>query len=94
MNQNSIIKKSGYDLELLKVINEIKQRKAKSICIQLPEGLKSKAGIISDYIEKKTKSQVYIFANSCFGGCDTPDYIEELGVDMLVQWGHDEFTAG
>ena len=75
-----------YNLELNRVISEVKKEKAKRVCIQLPEGLKPKAQEIADAIEKETSAKVVIWAGSCYGGCDVP----ELGgkVDMLIQWGH------
>jgi 2-(3-amino-3-carboxypropyl)histidine synthase len=77
-----------YDLELDRVVSEITKAKAKRVCIQLPDGLKPRAGEITKEIESKTRSEVLIWAGSCFGACDTPQGLEKLGVDMLVQWGH------
>ena len=59
-----------YDLELDKVIKEIKKNKAKTVCIQLPDGLKPKAKEIVDAIESATKAHVLIWAGSNFGACD------------------------
>ena len=77
-----------YKLELDKAIKEIKKAKAKSVCIQLPEGLKPKAKEITDNIEKETNAKVLIWLGSCFGACDVP----KLDVDLLIQWGHSEFN--
>ena len=74
-----------YDLELEKAIKEIKKNKAKSVCIQLPDGLKPYAGEIKDKLEKETKAEVLIWLGSCYGACDVP---ENLDVDLLIQWGH------
>ena len=76
-----------YNLELEKAIKEIKRNNAKSVCIQLPDGLKPKAKEIADKIEKETNAKVLIWAGSCFGGCDVP----KLDVDLLIQWGHSKF---
>ena len=76
-----------YNLELEKAIKEIKRNNAKSVCIQLPDGLKPKAKEIADKIEKETNAKVLIWAGSCFGGCDVPN----LNVDLLIQWGHSKF---
>jgi 2-(3-amino-3-carboxypropyl)histidine synthase len=75
-------------LELDRVVREISKRKAKAVLIQLPDGLKPKAGQIADEIEKKTDADVFIWEASCFGACDTPDV---KGIDLLVQWGHSEW---
>ncbi len=75
-----------YNLELNKAIKEIKTSKAKTVCIQLPEGLKPKAKEIADKIEKETNAKVLIWLGSCFGACDVPDLKGKA--DLLIQWGH------
>ena len=80
-----------YNLELDKAVKEIKAAKAKTVCIQLPDGLKPKANEITDYLEKNTNAQILIHAGSCFGACDTPQHIKELNVDLLIQFGHSEW---
>ena len=63
----------NYNLELEKTIKQINKSKAKSVCIQLPDGLKPKAKEIADKIEKETNAKVIIWAGSCFGACDIPN---------------------
>jgi 2-(3-amino-3-carboxypropyl)histidine synthase len=77
-----------YDLEIDKVIEKIKNKKAKLVCIQLADGLKPEAKTIQKEIEGKTNAQVLIWGGSCFGACDIPTQIKELGVDLLIQFGH------
>jgi len=81
-----------YDLEMKKVCSEIKKNKAKNICIQLPDGLKQYADKISEKIKKETKANVVIWLGSCFGACDLPLQVKNIGVDMLIQWGHTRWT--
>ena len=81
-----------YNLELDKAVAEIKKQEAKKVCIQLPDGLKPKAQEITDEIEKKTAAQVFIWMGSCFGACDVPEHISKIGIDLLIQWGHSEWT--
>jgi 2-(3-amino-3-carboxypropyl)histidine synthase len=81
-----------YNLELDNLVKEIKQNKSKKILIQLPDGLKSKAGEIVDFIEDKTDSQVIIWLGTCFGACDIPLGLKNLGIDLLVQFGHNKFN--
>ncbi|MFH1331698.1 MAG: diphthamide synthesis protein [archaeon] len=76
-----------YDLELEKVVAEIKRVKAKSVCIQLPDNLKPEATEIVSYLEEQTGANIFIWADTCFGACDVP----KLDVDLLVQWGHNRF---
>lgn len=80
-----------YELELNRAINEIKKQKAKLVCVQLPDGLKPRAQEIKEAIEKNTKARALMWLGSCFGGCDVPEHIEKLGVDLLIQWGHSKF---
>lgn len=77
-----------YKLELEKVIDKIKKKKIKRVCIQLPDGLKPKAEQIKDELEQKTGASVFIWLGSCFGACDVPLIVEKQGIQLLVQWGH------
>ena len=81
----------NYDLELNRAVEEIKKSNAKLVCIQLPDGLKPKAQEIQEHIEKNTNASVVIWLGSCYGACDIPSRIENLGIDLLIQWGHSEF---
>jgi diphthamide biosynthesis enzyme Dph1/Dph2-like protein len=78
-----------YDLELEKVIKTIKKNKYKTVCIQLPDGLKPKANIIKNKIQNSTKARVFIWLGSCFGSCDIPNLKQK--VDLLIQFGHSEW---
>jgi len=80
----------SYNLELDKAVAAVKSANAKTVCIQLPDGLKPEAGKISDEITQKTGARVIIWLSTCFGACDVPP-VEKLGVDLLIQWGHSEF---
>jgi 2-(3-amino-3-carboxypropyl)histidine synthase len=83
----------NYNLELEKAISQIKKTKANRVCIQLPDGLKPKAKEIQDKIRKEFDNniEILIWAGSCFGACDTPNGLEKLKVDLLIQWGHSEW---
>jgi len=77
-----------YDLELEKVVDRINKEKARLVCIQLADGLKPKAKLIQNEIEKKTNAKVVIWAGSCFGACDIPLEVKRMGIDLLIQFGH------
>jgi 2-(3-amino-3-carboxypropyl)histidine synthase len=81
-----------YDLELERVVARIKEKKHKTVMIQLPDGLKPRAGEIVDTIREKTGAEVLIWMASCYGGCDVPLGIGQLDVDLFVQWGHNRFN--
>lgn len=77
-----------YDLELIKVVKEIKKNRSKKVCIQLPDGLKDKALEIVNFIEKNTNAKCLIWLGTCYGACDIPNL---KGIDLLVQFGHSNF---
>lgn len=81
-----------YDLELDKVVYEIKKKSAKLVLLQFPDGLKPFATAVVDYLEKKVNAEFLIWLGSCFGACDTPILGKEIGrkVDLVVQFGHNE----
>ena len=81
-----------YRLELDKLIAEIKKRDAKRVLVQLPDGLKHKADQVVHEVEKETDATACIWFGSCFGSCDIPLGLENVGIDMLVQWGHNRFV--
>ncbi|HRZ85346.1 MAG TPA: diphthamide synthesis protein [Candidatus Paceibacterota bacterium] len=82
-----------YNLELDKIVKEIKKLKAKRVLIQLPDGLKPNAEQIVDYIQKSTNSkvQVFVWLGTCFGGCDIPSNLNIINIDLIVQFGHNKF---
>ena len=82
-----------YELELEKIVEQIKKQKAKKILLQLPELFKPYATEIQDKLEsliqaKKIKADFFIWLDSCFGACDIPIETERLGIDLIVQFGH------
>lgn len=84
------IEESKYDLELEEVIKKIQKKKAKLVCLQLPEGLRPLATKITDEIESKTKAKCLTWLGSCFGACDIPNLSQvKPKIDLLIQWGHD-----
>ncbi|MBU2104254.1 MAG: diphthamide synthesis protein [Nanoarchaeota archaeon] len=86
-----------YDLEIDKILNEIKTSKSKLVLLQFPDGLKPYATAIVDFLEEQTKGNVefLIWLGSCFGACDTPILPIEIQkkIDLVVQFGHNEMRA-
>ena len=80
-----------YALEIDRIAERIKKIKAKRVCIQLPDGLKPQAESIQRELMAKTGATVLIWAGSCFGACDTPQGLDRLKVDLMVQFGHSEW---
>ena len=77
-----------YDLELDRVVKEVKRSKAKSVLVQLPEGLKPRAKEIADRI-KEAGAEPLIWMGSCYGACD----VAKADVGLIVQWGHSEWKV-
>lgn len=82
-----------YDLEIDRIVKEIKKNKVKLVLLQFPEGLKPYSTTIADEIENRIKKQgketeIMIWMGSCFGACDVPLEVEKLGVDLIIQFGH------
>lgn len=83
-----------YDLELERVLKEIKKKKAKLVLLQFPDGLKKYATAVVDYLNEKldNKTEFLIWFGTCFGACDTPNLGKELEkkIDLVIQFGHNE----
>ena len=83
----------SYDLALEELARQIRRRKAKRVCIQLPDGLKPEAGRIVDYLhDVLPEVDVIIWGGSNFGACDLPLEVKRLGVDLLIHYGHTQWV--
>ncbi|MBI4159275.1 diphthamide synthesis protein [Candidatus Woesearchaeota archaeon] len=80
-----------YNYEIEEAIELIKKENVKVVCIQLPDGLKKEATKIARELEQKTNSQVFIWLDSCFGACDIPVELKNLKIELLVQFGHNQW---
>ncbi|MBI3623494.1 diphthamide synthesis protein [Candidatus Pacearchaeota archaeon] len=81
---------SSYDMEVSKIIAEIKKAKAKTVLLQFPDGLKQFSGEVVDEIKEKTDCLPIIWFGNCFGACDIPIVMLNK-VDLIVQIGHNRF---
>ena len=77
--RNSVPSKIGTD-----VPDSSGKVKAKSVLLQLPDGLKPWGPVLSDYLEKETSAKISIWPGACFGACDLPD----SDADLVIQFGH------
>ena len=74
-----------YELELDRIVKEVKNKNVEVVLIQLPDGLKMFGPEIVDWLESKCEGVDFkIWAGSCFGACDVP----ETNADLIVQFGH------
>ena len=81
-----------YNLELNKIVKEIKKRNSKQVLIKLPDGLKNQSDKIANFIEDNTNAKAFIWFGSCFGACDLPLGLDILRIDLIVQFGHNKFN--
>ena len=84
MNYTIANLEKDYELELDKILIEIKKTRAKTVLLQLPDGLKPWALPISDYLEEETFVKISIWLGACFGACDLPN----SDADLVIQFGH------
>ena len=81
---------SSYDLEIPKIISEIKKVNAKTVLLQFPDGLKPFAHEVVDAVREKTYCLPVIWLGNCFGACDIPLTMINK-VDLVIQIGHNRF---
>ena len=83
-----------YDLELDKVVENIKKSKAKLVLLQFADGLKQYSTSVVDHLREKTNNKVefLIWFGDCFGACDYPVGLDNLKpkIDLMVQFGHSD----
>ncbi len=70
--------------EMDRLIEVIRGRNAKTVGLQFPVGLRTKAVELAQEIEAKTRASVLVSADPSFGACD----IAEMPVDLIVHLGH------
>ena len=83
-----------YELEIDRIVESVQKEKVKRLLLQFPEGLKPYAQGICDVISDKAGCGCLIWLGSCFGACDVPLEVGQLGVDLIVQFGHSEWGYG
>jgi len=74
------------NLQLEKLLQKIKEEKAETVLLQLPDGLKPRAKEIQAVVKKKfPQVKLFFWFGTCYGACDVPNV---TGFDLLVQFGH------
>ncbi|MGQ0797699.1 MAG: diphthamide biosynthesis enzyme Dph2 [Methanobacteriota archaeon] len=67
-----------------RVLEVIRGRRAKTVGLQFPVGLRTKAVELAQEIERRTGVTCLVSADPSFGACDVPD----MPVDLIVHIGH------
>jgi 2-(3-amino-3-carboxypropyl)histidine synthase len=80
---------SNYHFEIAKTIKRIKDKGAKRVALQFPEGLLMFSVPIADMLEAETGCETVILGDVTYGACCVDDYAAKaLGCDFLVHYGH------
>ena len=83
------MKISNYEINLEKAAEEINKNGYKNVVMQFPEGLKSSATKVIDYLQEKTNADFVVSADPCYGACDLGfAEFKKLGIDFIIQIGH------
>ncbi len=86
------MKTTSFDLEEKRLKKEISKGTAKTVLVQLPEGLKAEGPRLATLIEDAGALAI-VSADPCYGACDLalPD-AESLCADLIVHYGHSSQT--
>ena len=78
-----------YDMEVDRVVVEIKRRRAKRVLVQLPDGLRPMAFTLAETLERETDAEVILSGQSCYGACDLSlTQADTIMADLIVHYGH------
>lgn len=79
----------NYNFEVPKTIWRIQEMKAKTVALQMPEGLLMFSTTLSDIIKDFTGADSIIMGDVTYGACCIDDLTATaLGVELLVHYGH------
>lgn len=78
---------TDYRIDIQHLTELIDARGAKSVGLQLPEGLLRRARSISKEIQNRCDIPVIISGRGCYGACDIDTALSEM-VDLLFHFGH------
>ncbi|CAG9827904.1 unnamed protein product [Diabrotica balteata] len=79
----------NYNFEIPKTIWRIQELKAKTVALQMPEGLLLFSTTIADIIKEFSGADSIIMGDVTYGACCIDDLTAKaLGVELLVHYGH------
>ncbi len=82
-----------FDLEGEQVVRTIKERKAKRVLLQFPEGLKRYAIATALSIGRETGALAIVSADPCYGACDIEvDGARSIQADLIIHYGHCQYS--
>ena len=78
-----------HDLAQERVAREIKERNAKRVLIQLPDGLRPTAFTLARTLTEQTGAEIIISGDSCYGACDLAlTQAQTIEADLIIHYGH------
>ena len=78
-----------YDFKIKELCQYLRIGGYKRILVQLPEGVKQYASIITREIESECKVEVIISGDPSWGACDIPIFeAKRIGINLIVHYGH------
>ena len=81
-----------YDLEIDRIVSEIKRRRSHLVGIQIPDGLKRFTAHIRDQIVRRTDTIPVFCTEPCHGACDLSTTLPQIGCDLIVHMGHSKMV--
>ncbi|MBU2477419.1 diphthamide biosynthesis enzyme Dph2, partial [Candidatus Micrarchaeota archaeon] len=79
-------------VDVKQAVSEIRKKKAKTVVLQIPEGLKGKAVELIELLEKKTKARIITVMDPVWGACDIADEeAKNFEADLIIHLGHSKY---
>lgn len=78
-----------WDFDEDSVLEAVEEHGARKVLLQFPDGIKMHAKKIRDRVlEQADVDDVLVWAGSNFGACDLPLEARNVGVDLVIHFGH------
>lgn len=78
-----------YNLEIQKIVDEIKKRGSRRVLLQLPDGLRPVAISITEALRRLTDAEIILNGDSCYGACDLAlSQADIIEADLIVHYAH------
>ncbi|MFB6171388.1 MAG: diphthamide biosynthesis enzyme Dph2 [Haloarculaceae archaeon] len=78
-----------WDYELERIVDAVEERDAETVGLQFPEGLKRRAGAVTDDLRELLGDDVTVMTSGqpCYGACDLDTFLMRR-CDVFVHFGH------
>jgi 2-(3-amino-3-carboxypropyl)histidine synthase len=78
-----------FSYDLGRVAAVIREKGYKKVALELPEGLRDRAGEMVDEIGSETGCEVFVSCDPCYGACDlNDDALASIGCEAVFHFGH------